>query len=123
MVFVSKVCKGEHDDGSKNVWWGNETLGSGNTEAHTVIQNDWQEVSDRVGVGCGETEESCETPDLHIESVSHVFTHVKFLWDGIVTVLLDSGHHECGLFLGKEFKLEPLPCRLLWEVCDEEVTG
>ena len=123
MIFVSEPCKGEHDDGGEDVGWGNETLGSSNTKAHTVFQNDRQEVSNSVRVGCSEPEECCEAPDFQIHSVFQVFTNVECLWDGIMTVFFDSGNDERSLFLGEELELETtFPRRLFWEVCNEKET-
>ena len=120
VVLVSEVRKGIHDNRGENVWWCNETLRSGNTETHAVVQDDGEEIGDSVGVGRGESKECGETPDLQVCCVLQVLANVEFLWDGIVTVLFDPGDDEGSLFLGQEFELETLSCGLFGEICDEE---
>lgn len=72
MPLVAIVCEGEHDDGSQDVRRCNKALAGSDIEAHSNVQNDRQEISDRICASGGETEEARESPDLEVERVLQV---------------------------------------------------
>ena len=105
MIFVAEPGEPEHDERSEDIGRRNETLRGGDIEAHARIENDGQEIGDGVGIGGCKAKESGEAPNLQVEGVLEVFANVKFLWDCIVTILLDAGNDESRLLLVQE--LEP----------------
>lgn len=104
MPLVTQVCEQVHDDSRQDVGRRHETLRSSDIEAHTRIENDGQEVSDRVGVGCGEAEESRKAPNLQIQGVLEVFPQSEFFWNSIMAILFNASNYKVDLFLIQEFQ-------------------
>lgn len=71
-------------------------------EAHADIENDGQEVCDRVSDGSGQTEQASKGKNLQIQNTSHVLAQVERFGDDVVAILLDPGADESSFSLAQE---------------------
>lgn len=119
MVFVAQHGKCEHDNGRKDVGRRNETLGRGDIEAHTGVEDDGQEIGDGVGVGGCQTKEGGKAPDLQVQCILQVTTQAEWFGNGVVAIFLNSSDDECGFLLVKEFQTKAFGGQF-WKVDDEK---
>ena len=91
-----------HPDCGHDVWRRNEALSFSDTESHTILQDDWQEVSNGVCDRCCQAEERSEAPDLEISGTGDIMFDAERCGDGIMAVMLDSGDDELRFLLVQE---------------------
>ena len=117
-IFVAEHGTEVHPDSGEYVWWSNQALRSGDSKAHSLSQNDRQEVRNRVSDGSGQHEQSGETPDLDVHSASNVLRKAEGCRDSIVAILLNSCNDKLCFLLIQEWESKgfgPI-CGFFWEV-------
>ena len=119
LTLVSCPCEAEHDEAGENVGGRDETVRSSSAEAHTILEDDGEEVGNSVGNRGREHEYDSEAPDLKIERVGEVLLEVKFFREGIVAILLDAGNDEVDLGFVEELLAHAGLVGELGEVDDE----
>lgn len=77
MPFIAIIRECVHDDGGKDVWRGDQALRSSNSETHTLVENDGQEICDGVCASGGQAEKTGETPNLQVKSVGKIHLDVE----------------------------------------------
>ena len=83
-------------------WRRHKTLRGSNAKAHTSLEDDRQEVGQRIRYSRQATEAHCEAPNLEIETRLQEFDEVEGFDDHISSVGVDAGDNESDLTLVEE---------------------
>lgn len=102
LTLITSPCEAKHDEAGENVRRRNQAVRSSSTEAHSILEDNREEVCDGVGNGGGEHENGSEAPHLQIQSIRKVLPHVEFFRQGIVAILFNAGDNEVDFLLVEE---------------------
>lgn len=136
LVLVASPASRKHDEGTKDVRRSDQALRRSNSETHVLVQDDGEEVSQRVCDG-GAVEEDLMTvsfrnswthlttyesiaPDLGVETGTEEFGRGERFVLGITTIMVDTVDDELSLTLGDEL---PGLMGLVGEVNQRPVTN
>lgn len=77
MPLVAVIRKRVHDYRCQHIGRSDQALRCRNTEAHALVQNDGQEVSNGVRAGGGESEQASKAPDLQVSRICQIFLDIE----------------------------------------------
>src|SRR5690242_10830394 len=136
LLLVTKPSAAVHDDGGKCIGGCDKTLCFTGGEAHVALENDREEISQRIRDGCGvkkdlrgsvqrslaasEPTYHSVAPDFEVHSTPEEFPGVPRLRLSIATISIDTSDNEFGFALGQEL---PRCVRLVREIDQEPVCG
>jgi hypothetical protein len=121
VVLVSQISPCVHDNSGSHIGWGDEALRGRDAETHSIVENDGEKVSNSVGTGRCEHEQTGKPPHFQVQGILEVAPNTKGFRDSVVTVLLNSCDDEGGFLFVDELQLEASVCGLLGKVNNEEI--
>lgn len=100
--LVGVIGLDEHNDSSSDIRRRSKALSLCRVEAKAVLQDDRQEIRDRVSAGCGQHVKCSESPNFAVQTVAEIRLDGEGLCDGVGTIVFDASDDESRLGLIQE---------------------